>query len=254
MAGEAEKAAQFAVAIETSCGEGSVAVGRTESTGAVTVLGVRQFTRPRAHAIEFFPAIEGLCREHALSPSKLGHVYVSSGPGSFTGLRIGITAARSLAFATGAKVVSIPTLMVIAQNALLADQPPDCLAVVLDAKRGHVYAATFQRRGPNDAGSVGYVPAGDPIEANPAVFLAGQEPSCAVMGEGVLYHQQAVRASGLQILDEATYRPRAEVVMALGAAAAKEGRFVQPRQLIPTYVRPPEAEEKWAAKHGGASP
>lgn len=254
MSGEAEKTAQFAVAIETSGAVGSVAVGRLDATGAVTVVGVRQFTRPRAHAIEFFPAIEGLCHEHALSPSKLGHVYVSSGPGSFTGLRIGITAARSLAFATGAKVVSIPTLVVIAQNALLADQPPDHLAVVLDAKRGHVYAAAFRRCGVSNSGGDAYVSAGDPIEADPAVFLANQELSCAVMGEGVLYHRQAVRESRLRVIDEATYRPRAEVVMALGAAAAKEGRFVQPRQLIPTYIRPPEAEEKWAAKHGSASP
>ena len=94
-----------------------------------------------------------------------------------------------------------------------------------------------------------YIATGDPVEADPRQFLATQAAayrgSLAVLGEGVLYHRAAVDASGLTILAEELNPPRVETVYRLGLARAKEGRFDERRTHIPTYVRPPEAEEKW---------
>src|SRR5262249_14540992 len=148
------------------------------------------------------------------------------------------------AFATGAGVVAIPTLEVIAQNALNVASLPDRVAVVLDAKRKRVYTATFERRDSR------YVPLNDPRETEPSEYLTAQTRRCAVLGEGVAYHREAVEASGLLVLPENIYLPRAETVYRLGAERAQTGQSVSPRDLIPIYIRPPEAEEVWNSRYG----
>ena len=224
----------YAVAFETSSAHGSIALGRDGD-----IVEVRMFSGPRKHAVEFLPTIDELCKAHGIVPAMIRNVYVSGGPGSFTGLRIGMTAARMIALANGASVAAVPTLEVIAQNASAAPSPPDSVAVILDAKRQHVYAATFIRRDDH------YETMAEAAEFEPAQFLGRQDRSCAVLGEGVLYHREAVEACGLAILPESLYPPRAETVFRLGLARARDGRLDDRRKLIPVYVRPPEAEENW---------
>ncbi len=238
---DAKPDACVGLALETSSALGEVALGRGDS-----VLDVRTLSGPRRHAVEFLPTVAAICDAHAVKPASIRRIYVSSGPGSFTGLRIGVTAARMIGLANGAGIAAVPTLEVIAQNALGADAPPERAVVVLDAKRGRVYAARFVREDGR------YAPETAPIEADPSRFLAdcaARPGSCAVLGEGVLYHREVVEASGLVILPESLYPPRAEIVYRLGVARAAEGRFTDRRDLIPTYVRPPEAEEKWEERH-----
>jgi tRNA threonylcarbamoyladenosine biosynthesis protein TsaB len=205
-------------------------------------MGTATLSRARAHAREFLAVIDALCRFHAVAPASIAEVYVSSGPGSFTGLRIGVTAAKMLALATGARVVAVPTLEVIAQNALDATPRPDRVAVVLDAKRGHVYAAAF------DWDGSAFVQATAAVEAEPLEFLSSQPAECAVLGEGVLYHRESIAKAQRRVLSEAIFPPRPETVYALGYAEARRGRFTDRRNLIPTYIRPPEAEEVWKRK------
>jgi tRNA threonylcarbamoyladenosine biosynthesis protein TsaB len=226
-----------ALAFETSCAVGSVALGR-----GAEVLETRTLSRPKAHAVEFLPAVKALCETHHVEPSSIRRVYVSAGPGSFTGLRIGVTAARMIGFATGAGVVAVPTLEVIAQNALEIDPPPPRVAVVLDAKRNRVYTAAFVHH------DGAYVPTCGALEADPFAFLSAQPDDCAVLGEGVLYHRTAIEKSSRPILPESLYRPRAETVYRLGFERAERGEFSDRRNLVPTYIRPPEAEEVWERK------
>jgi tRNA A37 threonylcarbamoyladenosine modification protein TsaB len=151
-----------------------------------------------------------------------------------------------LALACGSELVAVPTLEVVAQNALDVTPRAARLAVLLDAKRGRVYAAAFRLQGD------GYYAVTEPQEVDPARFLAEQrslDASCAVMGEGVPYHDRAVAASGLMILPEELYPPRVETVYRLGLRRAEEGSLADRRSLTPTYVRPPEAEEKWRERH-----
>ena len=253
----------YALAFETSCAVGSVAIGRGRE-----VLATHTFSAARAHTVEFLPAIDALCRRHGAGPDAVGRVYVSSGPGSFTGLRIGVTAARMLALAHGASLVAVPTLEVIAQNAADHPTPPEEVAVILDAKRRRVYAAAFRRD--NEAVGVGgdrgaedqprpdsrphYVATCEPAEVDPVEFLARQNRRCAVLGEGVLYHRDAVNSSGLEVIPESLYRPRAETVLRLGFDRAQRGETVDHHELTPVYIRPPEAEEVWARKHGRQVP
>ncbi len=229
----------YALAFETSSLHGSIALGRGR-----TVIATRPFSGPRRHATDFLPTIDATCRESAVSPGEVRRVFVSIGPGSFTGLRIGITAARILGLANGASVVGVPSLEVIAQNAATLEDPPPQVAVILDAKRRRVYAATFELCGNS------YKPLAAACETDPAAFLGGQPADCAVMGQGVLCHREVVEEIGLRVLPESLAHPRAEVAYRLGHARAEAGQTTPPRELAPLYIRPPEAEERWEKRHG----
>ncbi len=249
---KSQNSEKFALAIETSGTIGSIALGR-----GADVIESRVFDTPRNHAAEFLPTVQTLCQQHHVEPNQIGHVYVSYGPGSFTGLRIGITAARMLAFSIGAKVVPVPTLEVIAQNAIELDSPPNKLAVILDAKRKRVYAATFQlcegSRRDEKIYSGTYLAVDEPAEVDPVAYLSEQGKDCHVTGEGVACCREKIDSVGVAILPDELHIPRAENVYILGHELANAGKFVNPRDLIPLYIRLPEAEEKWEKKHGNIS-
>lgn len=229
---------QPVISIETSgrLGSAAVAVG-----GAVVAC--KQFAASLNHGVELLPAISRLCEQAGVTPDRVANVYVSGGPGSFTGLRVGITFAKSMALAHGARMIRVPTLDVIAQNALDANGPPDRVAVVLDAKRRRVYANWFERAGDQ------FVAREDPAERDPKTFLESLAP-IAVLGEGVSYHRDAIESvSGVTLLSDPHNQPRAEIVFKLGQAMASHGEFTDIDAMIPIYVRLPEAEEKWQQKH-----
>ncbi len=233
--------AERLIAIETSSRHGSAAV----AVGP-RLLAAEEFAADLSHGVELLPCIARLCEAAGWRPADLQIVAVSIGPGSFTGLRVAVTTARHLALATGARIVAVPSLAVLAENARRLPDPPRNLAVILDAKRRQVYVAGFARV----AG--GYVPRGPAVVADPAEWLAGQPRPLAVMGEGVMYHRAAVDAANVTVLDERTWIPRAADVHRLGWAAAQSGAFVPPRDLVPLYIRRPEAEELWEKRRPGA--
>jgi tRNA threonylcarbamoyladenosine biosynthesis protein TsaB len=226
------------LAIETSGAAGSVAValggefrGEAELSGAAR------------HAADLFPAIDRLWRDQGWRPEQVGHCYVSVGPGSFTGLRVSVTAARLLALAAGARIVAVPTLDVIAEAGRTAVEPGEHLAVLLDAKRRQVFGAVYRRDGDS-------MIALGPLElCDPAALLAAAPRPCRVTGEGIRYHPAAVEESGLPALDEALRWPRARWVHKLGWSAALRNEFAAGPDLTPLYVRRPEAEEIWERKH-----
>jgi tRNA threonylcarbamoyladenosine biosynthesis protein TsaB len=215
------------------------------------------------HAVELMPAIEALTRGQGWAPRDLDHVYLSLGPGSFTGLRIAVAIARALAQAAGCRIVGVPTLDVLAQNA-----PPEFPVVVpiLDAKRGQVFAARYERAlpvAPAGAAPPPLVRVTDPALVDPQSFLeeaaarartlagAGRPPAVAVLGEGVDYYRPAIHAVPAAVeLDHTLWPGRAIEVYRLGLARAAAGHFSDPAALLPLYIRLPEAEEVYRKKHG----
>src|SRR5688500_15093699 len=128
-----------ALAIETSGRIGSIAVvedGR--------ILREQQFPHGLQHAAQIIPIIDRLTREQNWSPRALEELYVSVGPGSFTGLRIGVTLAKTMALATAVKLVAVPSVRVLVENA-----PPEARhsIIVLDAKRDQIFTARFEHIG-----------------------------------------------------------------------------------------------------------
>src|SRR5262249_15118490 len=93
------------LAIETSSRWGSAAIGTCDG-----ILATAELEGPMSHAGQYVALVRDVLRREGWSASSLTDVFVSIGPGSFTGLRIGVTMARTLSWANGARVVAVPTL------------------------------------------------------------------------------------------------------------------------------------------------
>jgi tRNA threonylcarbamoyladenosine biosynthesis protein TsaB len=221
-----------ALAIETSGRIGSVAIVDGERIDKEEI-----FPHGLKHAAELLPMIDRLVREAGWMPPDVREVYLSSGPGSFTGLRIGVTLAKTLAFATGARIVAVPSVEVLARNA-----PLDCqnAIIVLDAKRGQIFTARFVRQEDRlvEAESAHLDRLSDMLErSGRPVHL---------IGEGIPYHQSAIPPDDPTIIVTPSeyWRARASAVAELALARSALGEFADPDTLTPLYIRLPEAEEK----------
>jgi len=255
---------EFILALETSSRIGSVALALGPKLLAQT-----NFTAPMRHSAEIFGAITALMDRFDLYPKQLDHIYVSIGPGSFTGLRISVTIAKAMHIANPVRIVAVDTLDVIAANASSAEQPQpiDRIATILDAKRNQFYVAVHKR-------------AEDPSNAPPKPtyeirnttsdirhmklptwqrvipdslmtathFLdtfADPAKPIHLLGDGLLFHKDKFQSPGARFLDEKYWSPQAANVHALGYQLALAEKFADPLKLIPAYIRRPEAEEKW---------
>lgn len=225
----------YNLAIETSGRSGSVTLG----LGDEIIVSV-DLQHKRRHNVELIPTIDALCREHGVTPDAIRQVYVSLGPGSFTGLRVGITTAKMLALAGGVEVFGIPTLDVLAENA-----PPETehLAVCLNLKRDTVHSAVYQREG--DRWSAIVEPE---LRTMQALLEACPRPVC-VIGDPLPTIPEEL-AQGVTALDPSHAEGRSEAVHRLGRIAAATRRPDDPMLLVPLYIREPEAVELWNQRHG----
>jgi tRNA threonylcarbamoyladenosine biosynthesis protein TsaB len=236
------------VAIETSGRHGSVVVA-----SGPTVLAARELPPTSRHAIELMPAIADLTRAQGWTPQEIDHLYLSLGPGSFTGLRIAVAIARAMHQASGGqlKLVGVPSLDVIAHNA-----PAEATVVlpILDAKRAQIFSARYERNR-----ATGELTQAAPAGLyDPASFLqkamgraeAMGGGSVALLGEGIEYHRAALAVPGVVELPKELWHARAGMVHRLGYARAVAGRFSEAATLLPLYIRLPEAEEVYRKKHG----
>ena len=225
-----------AIALETSGRIGSIAL---VESGRVLV--EEEFPHGLRHAAGIIGILDRLARAQNWTPRHIEEIYVSIGPGSFTGLRVGITVAKTLAFSLGAKLVAVPSTEVLAHNAPAGWQNS---IIVLDAKRGQIFTARFVNVD------------GDPTIAEPAhldtlaEMLARAPRPVHLIGEGIPYHRAAIPEDPQVIItDESVWHARAAAVAEIGSRLARAGQFVDPQQLAPLYIRRPEAEEKWEQLH-----
>lgn len=130
----------YLLAIDTSTNFAALAVATPEGALRVATPDAEQ-----RHGRRLVPTIASLLREAGLALSDLDGFAVGLGPGSYTGLRIGLTAVKTLAYVTGKPIVGLDSLEVVAQNA-----PSDALhiSVIADAQRGDLYTADFARTEP----------------------------------------------------------------------------------------------------------
>lgn len=223
-----------ALALETSGRVGSIALVEDG-----VVLDERTFAHGLKHAAGLLPLIADACAARDWKPADLRELYVSVGPGSFTGLRIGVTLAKTLAFTTGAKIVAVPSADVLVEN--LPAEAKHAI-VVLDAKRQQIFTARFERR---DAASDWELREPPHVEGLADVLARSPRP-VHLIGEGVPFHRQFIPAGDATVIESAedTWRSRAAVVAKIGTAKARRGEFTDPQLLTPLYIRRPEAEEK----------
>lgn len=100
--------------------------------------------RPRMHAEHLTPLVRSIWHRHDLVASDMTAIAVSMGPGSYTGLRIGVSTAKGLALAGDAALIGVPTLEALAAPLQLYGMPGDVIGAFIDARRDEVYAAAYQ--------------------------------------------------------------------------------------------------------------
>jgi tRNA threonylcarbamoyladenosine biosynthesis protein TsaB len=167
--------------------------------------------------------------------SALDAIAVSIGPGSFTGLRVGLSLAKGLAFVARIPVLPVPTLSALASVA--GAEPGELVCPMLDARKGEVYGALYEVDGPRSL-----LPLGTPVLARPEELLARvDDRPCRVLGDAVELYGEAIAARlgpRALVLPFTHYHPRGGAVARAGAAAAALGGPAL-ATLEPAYVRAP---------------
>jgi tRNA threonylcarbamoyladenosine biosynthesis protein TsaB len=186
------------------------------------------------HGRDLVPAIGAAMTEVGWSPPMaLDLVALSSGPGSFTGLRIAVMFVRVLAWQTGAKIVAVPTLRLIAEAAPAEERR---VAVLTDAQRCGVYWASYQREADGTLVRATEERVGPPEEA-----AAALPAETFLLGDGLAVHEKIF--AGRRQGDPALWRPMAARLAGLAWAAHLRGEYVAAERLEPLYVRRPAPEE-----------
>lgn len=229
--------------IETSGFTGAIALRRNgELLEAVSIEQVG-----RRHAQTLVSEVDVLLRRHALSAKQLEVVAVSIGPGSFTGLRVGVVFAKTLAYATGCRLVAVDTFRAIAMAS-----PRDVaeVFVVSDAQRGDLFVGHYVRE-TNASGSdaIDWTRDGEiSIEAQEGVCarfieIAGGKPQIALTGISAGSMRDVVPSDG-RILGPEFCVPQASFIAHLGEHQAERGDLADQWTLEPFYLRRSAAEEK----------
>ncbi|MHC4175804.1 MAG: tRNA (adenosine(37)-N6)-threonylcarbamoyltransferase complex dimerization subunit type 1 TsaB [Planctomycetota bacterium] len=242
----------FVLAVETSSRIGSVAVALGEKILAETA-----FSAPIRHSAEIFPAVRGLLDRFSREPKEIEQIYISIGPGSFTGLRIAVTFAKTMHLANTAKIVTVDTLDVIAANIINLttkntvqdsnhERPTtseDRIATILDAKRGQFFIAVYKR---NTSDQIWQKILPDSL-MTASEFLEKFRNSNKLtwlLGDGLLYYKDKFKAQGVHFCHEKYWSPRAGKVHSLGWQKALAGQFADPAALKPLYLRAPDVKLK----------
>lgn len=227
------------LALDTSMGVCSAAVLRTAPSSRTVPSQRREVLREtemlRGHAEALMPMIEAVLAEADLAPHALDTIAATQGPGSFTGVRIAIAAARGLALTCGAALYGTDSLTVMARRALGEALAPDApFAIAVDARRGMLYLGLFAADGSRLEGPLLLPP------KDAANRLPGELSLAAGSGAGLLAQAAAARGSTLQ----AAFPALQPGAMALAALAA-ESTDRSPT-LRPLYLRPPDAKPQSA--------
>lgn len=227
------------LAIETSGRTGSVAIGTAGSC-----LAEQSFTGYMKHSAELFAAIDELLAKTQACRSDIRQLFITAGPGSFTGLRIAVTAAKMFHFALKTPIVVLDSLDVIAENASNCIRqsgcPMDHIAVVLDAKKDCFFAAAYDR---TPSGWHKSLPT-SMMTAAELLDKVRHNTKVSILGEGLLYHKRAFDAPFIHCLPSQYWPPQARNLFRLGQLKAQENAYADPVALTPFYIRPPDAAIK----------
>ena len=223
--------------------ETSHASGWTALAEGSRIVARRRLEEARRHARDLVPATAELLAELGWRARDLNGVIVSVGPGSYTGLRVGLMSAKTLAYASGAALLGVETFRAIAVQA-----PTVEVAVVADAQQGKIYAQTFDLRAESPVTAVPGLSAAAPLSIQLAAdWVKSCPPTAFITGPGVelvrgLLPAEQPFASGELRLSSP------ESLLALGLARFQAGERDDPFTLEPLYLRASSAEELWVAR------
>ena len=221
------------LALETSAKAVSAAV--TED-GKVLASGYQD--TGLTHSRTLMPIVEGILKNTGLTMADIGAVAVAAGPGSFTGIRIGVSAAKGLAFAADKPAIGVSTLAAMARNAAFAG---GLIVCAMDARRNQIYNALFEAK---DGSLTRLTPDRAIGLAELAEELRSDSRPKTVVGDGARLCQGSLLEAGVPCrLAPAHLVMQSAVSVALEAEAlAVAGGLVSPQALEPVYLRPAQAD------------
>lgn len=201
----------------------------------------------RRHAQTLISEIQQLLKANQLAPNDVELVAVSHGPGSFTGLRVGIVFAKTFSYVVGCPIVAVDTLQAVAA-AVTGEAFRDVteLHVVSDAQREQLFVSRFQRQPDEWWKSAGPIEIVD-YEAWCDEAAGKASAAFAVSGTGLPKVVDDLASSVCRVPED-MWIPRAAQVAALAERQAEAGQFADPFELEPFYLRKSSAEEKREAK------
>jgi tRNA threonylcarbamoyladenosine biosynthesis protein TsaB len=231
----------YILGIETSTKTGGAAVVTEDGVVAHYSLNIEV-----TYSERLMSTIDRVIKDAGLDFPAIDGFAVSIGPGSFTGLRVGLATVKGLAFATGKSVAAVPTLRALAWNLPYSAYP---VCPMLDARKNQVYAALYRYEGPalvqvmeETAISL------EELAGRLPVRQAGIPGQAVFTGEASrLYRAEIRKALGERALFAplSSCSPSAASVAEIGLSMIKSGGAVDPDSLTPMYIRRPEAEVAW---------
>jgi tRNA threonylcarbamoyladenosine biosynthesis protein TsaB len=208
------------LAVDTTTARGSVAVVEGDA-----LRGESRLDSPEGHSPRLLPAIASLLESLRLGPEDVEGYAVTLGPGSFTGLRVGISTVQGLALASGRSCIGLPALDVLA--ALIAGTA-DTLVAMIDAYRDEVYTGVYDRAGrlvsPRRV-------------ASPERAIEGVSGAAAFVGDGAERHRERIAARCPGAVFPARDPFIAGMLGRLAAPRLAAGEGVEPEALRPLYLR-----------------
>ncbi len=219
------------LALDTALAACSAAVLDTANGGLVAS---ESLLMARGHAEALLPLVERVMKKSGLAFANLERVAVTTGPGSFTGLRVGISAARGFGVATGIAVVGVTTLSAYAAP-YLADDDQIPVVVAIDARHEHVYLQVFGTGGRT-------LIAARLAPLNEAVRAASEAPARIVGSAAKAVASGLAKTAPAPVIVDAREAPDIAWVAQIGAAVTEAQAPPKPQ-----YLRAPDAQPQHAA-------
>lgn len=224
----------YILGIETATKTGGVAI--VSETG---VLAEYTLNIEVTHSERLMSTVDRVLKDTGFTLADIDGYGVSIGPGSFTGLRIGLSTIKGLAFTTGKPVAAVPTLKALAWNIPFSRYP---ICPLLDARKKEVYAALYRHDGTNY------------VQEMPDAVISLAELAGTLSGD-VLFTGEGARLFAGDIQKFFGYRahfaplsssvPSAASVAEIALMMLKAGQQTVPDAIVPMYIRRPEAEVAW---------
>lgn len=231
------------LAIETSVREYSVSLNRDEQSFVKTY--ENGFERA---SMGLLPKIQSLLRAANCQPTDINAIGVSIGPGSFTGLRMGVSTAKTLAWALNCEIYGLSTHTIIAcqaarELASVLQTDHRKIVTLIDAQRGQWFAEAFtcvENGLPESQGPSAIV--------NPAEYLADLSEPCLICGPALQrWHQKIDIPDYIELARPEFWLPQAETLSSIMVQYKSLLSAVNALELVPMYGRKSAAEEKWLA-------
>ncbi|MCF6158662.1 MAG: tRNA (adenosine(37)-N6)-threonylcarbamoyltransferase complex dimerization subunit type 1 TsaB [wastewater metagenome] len=228
--------------IETSGNIGGAAICENKY-----VVAARDLEAGMHHGRELIPTIKEIFQQVGWKFHDIDLIAVDIGPGSYTGLRIGVTCAKVLAYAVKKPVIDVPAFDAIVEDYRMNSIP---ICPVIDAKRNRVYACIYEPVSIQFHGQevIRKKRVSEFMVIQPEQLLSLLPRPVVVFGDGVTAYKDLFLQKGIYIDEEERTLPKAKHIALLGEVAYESGRRCEPDKLLPLYLRKAEAVEKLEGK------